>query len=66
VVDRPAEALGELAVVEILAVFMGIAMPRPRRGYSARPIPERKPDLARHGRAHAGTFEGAIGKVPGL
>jgi Icc-related predicted phosphoesterase len=30
----------------------------------APPIAEHEPDLVLHGHAHAGTFEGAIGKVP--
>jgi Icc-related predicted phosphoesterase len=30
----------------------------------AAPIAEHEPDLVLHGHAHAGTFEGAIGKVP--
>jgi Icc-related predicted phosphoesterase len=30
----------------------------------ARPIAERAPDLVLHGHAHAGTFEGFIGRVP--
>jgi uncharacterized protein len=30
----------------------------------AAPITEHEPDLVLHGHAHAGTFEGAIGKVP--
>ncbi|MGO9907118.1 MAG: hypothetical protein ACLP4R_17860 [Solirubrobacteraceae bacterium] len=38
--------------------------PAPPGGYSARPLAEHEPDLVLHGHAHAGTFEGAIGKVP--
>ena len=30
----------------------------------APPIAEHEPDLVLHGHAHAGTFEGAIGKAP--
>ena len=33
---------------------------------SPRPIAEHEPDMVLHGHAHAGTFEGAIGDVPGL